>query len=205
MMPPLRLPLRIKPTGPVARAADYVVRDCPPGIGRAFIARHHYAGGCANTAVFMHGLYRGAELVGVAQWLPPTRRCAESVDVERWRDVLSLSRLAVAPDEPQNAASLLIGRSIRLVAKAGRWAALVTFADESQGHTGTIYRATNWQYVGRTKPQPRWVDADGRQVARLSTKSRTHAEMLALGHRLAGAFAKHKYVYRLDGRKAVAA
>lgn len=110
---------------------------------------------------------------------------------------LSLSRLAVHPDEPQNAASLLIGRSIRLIRRARRWAALVTFADDSQGHEGTIYKATNWSYVGRTKPYPRWVSADGRQVAVLATKSRTKAEMLALGYSISGNYAKHKFVYVL--------
>jgi hypothetical protein len=72
-----------------------------------------------------------------------------------WRRVLSLSRLALAPTEPQNAESILIGWSVRRIRREGKWVALVTFADESQGHTGTIYRATNWTYVGRTKPEAR--------------------------------------------------
>lgn len=114
-----------------------------------------------------------------------------------WRRVLSLSRLAVAESEPKNAASLLIGASVRAIRREGKWVALVTFADESQGHVGTIYRATNWRYVGRTKHEPRWEDRWGKQVSRLSTRTRTKAVMESMGYRMVGKFAKHKFVMEL--------
>jgi hypothetical protein len=91
---------------------------------------------------------------------------------------------------------------LRALHREGRWVAAVTFADESQGHGGTIYRATNWRYLGRTKPEPRWEDANGRQISRLATKSRTAKDMTELGHRMVGKFSKHKYVWRFDGRRA---
>lgn len=184
----------MKPDGPVARRGDYTVRDAPLHEAARFIAAYHYARGCANTAVYVHGLYRGEVLVGAALWMPPTRVCAESVHVE-WRRVLSLSRLAIAPGEPQNAASILLGASMRRILQSRRWVALVTYADQSQGHTGTIYRATGWAYRGETKPEARWIDATGRQVSRKSAaRSRTAAEMVALGYRCAGRFRKHKFV-----------
>ena len=183
----------MKPLRPVARRSDYEVRDAPLLDAARLIRVEHYARGCSNTAVFVHGLYRGDVLVGAALWLPPTKNCAKTVHPD-WRRVLSLSRLALLPGEPQNAESLLIGASLRKIRRSRRWAALVTFADESQGHTGTIYRATNWTYAGRTRPEPRWETADGQQVSRLSTKSRTATQMVALGHRMVGKFAKHKFV-----------
>lgn len=188
----------MKPDCPVARRSDYNVRACSFAEGAALIRANHYAGGCANTATHMHGLFRrdtGA-LVGAAQWLPPTRVAAESVAGTEWRRVLSLSRVVVLEGEPQNATSLLVGRSVRLVARDGRWVALVTYADESQGHTGGIYRATNWRYMGRTKPEPRWLDADGKQVSRKATKSRTAEQMRNLGYAMSGRFSKHKFVLR---------
>lgn len=143
----------------------------------------------------MHGLFRGGALVGVAHWLPPTRVCAESVDRKRWRGVLSLSRLVLLDEEPANAETILLGASVRLLKRDPRWVTLVTFADESQGHTGVIYRAAGWTYVGRTRPRPRWVTADGAQVAtQAGPRTRTRAEMESLGHRRAGAHAKHKFI-----------
>ena len=191
----------MKPSGPIARRGDYKVEKIDHAVGADFIRAHHYARGCANTSVFAHGLFRAAALVGVALWLPPTKVAAQSVarlhEHEEWRRVLSLSRLALAPSEPRNAESLFIGRSLRLVWRDSRWVSLVTYADTRREHTGVIYRATNWEPRGLTKPEPCFLDASGRQVARKSaSKSRTRAEMEALGYRFAGSFAKHKFTMR---------
>lgn len=134
----------------------------------------------------------------------PTKVCAQSVlpDFDLWKHVISLTRLVVLPGEPQNAASMLIAASLKwlptLRTEAGqrKWLAAVTFADDSEGHTGSIYKATNWIYKGRTKPYPRWVTKDGAQVStKAGPKTRTAEEMRALGYEIAGHFWKHKFVY----------
>ena len=182
------------------KASEWDVRPVSLKDGRAFIIEHHYSKGCSNTAVYVHGLFRkGSDiLMGVAQWLPPTRVAAESVNRENWRRVLSLTRLAVHPDVPTNGASFLMGRSIKIIKAEGKWVSLVTYADHFMGHTGQIYKATNWTYVGSMKGSPRWEDANGRQVARKSTKSRSNAQMLALGYRCVGTFGKHKFVMHIN-------
>lgn len=181
------------------RASDYEIRDVSPADARAFIVAHHYSGGCSNTRVYAHGLFRRGEpeILGVAIWLPPTKVAAQSVNAAQWRRVLSLTRLAVHSDVPSNAASYLMSRSIRLIQQDGRFVSLVTYADEFMGHTGAIYRASNWDYVGFMKGSDRWEDSDGRQVAKKSTVSRTNAEMEALGLRRVGKFRKHKFVMHL--------
>ncbi len=188
---------RFKPIGG-ARRADYAVRRVPHAEGSAFIREHHYAHGSANTSSESFGLFRGTVLVGSALWMPPTKVCALTIDPVDWRRVLSLSRLACAPSEPQNAESLFIGDMLRTLNAERRWTAAVTFADESRGHEGTIYKATGWRYLNRTKPEPRWLDANGNQVSRLATKSRTAADMTRLGHRMVGKFCKHKFARLFD-------
>lgn len=178
---------------------DYYVTDCPLKLGQEMVREYHYAKGGSNTCVYMHGLYRKSDdkLLGVAWWLPPTRVAAESVNKERWKQVLSLTRLVILPEVETNAASFLMSRSIKLIKKDKRFVSLVTYADEKMGHTGAIYRAANWTYVGRTGPYPAWIDQNGKQVAAKATKNRTKAEMLALGHQKQGSFYKHKFVYHL--------
>lgn len=188
---------RFKPVGG-ARRRDYRVERVPHAEAAEIIRQHHYARGCANTSSESFGLFRGPFLVGAAVWMPPTRVCAETIDPGEWRRVLSLSRLAVAPTEPSNSESLFIGHMLRTMNAERRWTAVVTFADESQGHEGTIYKASGWQYLNRTKPEPRWEDSTGKQVSRLSTKSRTAAGMRALGHRMTGRFQKHKFAKLFD-------
>lgn len=185
------------------RASEWDVRTTSLALGADFIRQHHYSKGCSNTAVYVHGLFpRGSdELMGVAQWLPPTRVAAESVNKDNWQRVLSLTRLAVHPEVPTNGASFLMSRSMRLIEREGRFISLVTYADEFMQHTGAIYRAANWHYVGLMKGFPRWEDAEGRQVARKATRSRTNAEMRALGYRCVGTYRKHKFVKHLHQRR----
>lgn len=166
------------------------------GQAEDLVARLHYAGGGANTATFRHGLYRKTEWplypVGAAWWIPPTRSAAEATWSD-WTRVLALSRLVLDPDVPKNGASFLLARSVRLIERSGEWDCLVTYADEWQGHTGAIYRAAGWEYVGLTKPERVYV-IGGRMVARKAGPvTRTHAEMLALGAECVGAFSKHKF------------
>jgi hypothetical protein len=158
----------------------------------------HYAKGASNTATFRHGLFRREEwplaVSGAAIWIPPTRAAAEATYSGDWRRVLSLSRLVIAPEVPTNGASFLLSRSVRLIAESGAWDCLVTYADEWQGHTGAIYRAAGWEYVGLTKPERTYV-LNGSMIARKAgPKTRTHADMLALGAECVGSFAKHKFV-----------
>jgi hypothetical protein len=93
---------------------------------------------------------------------------------------------------------MLIGWCIRELRRGNAWDHLVTFADSSQGHNGTIYRATNWVDRGLTKPAPRWVDGDGRQVAtKCGPVTRTRAQMEALGYVMTGRFSKRKFTMSL--------
>jgi hypothetical protein len=179
------------------RKTDWEVRVIDIAIARRVVEAHHYAAGAANTATYLHGLYRAGDIfdeqcVGVAWWIPPTKTAAEATFPERWQGVLSLSRLVVLPGVPLNACTFMLARSRRLV-DAAEWPCLVTYADEWQGHTGAIYRADNWEYLGLTKPE-RTYQIDGRMVARKAGgHTRTHAEMLALGAECIGSFARHKF------------
>lgn len=198
--------MRHKPSNPL-RSADWLVRPIDPMLGRALIARYHYAGGTANTTTGCHGLVNRATraVAGVAWWIPPTRGAAEAclrgnakLDVKdvsadhEWRDVLSLSRLVILPGLPTNAASFLMMRSAALLDR--RWTVLATWADTERGHTGGIYKAAGWEPLGLSQPTDVWVDADGRRVARKAgPNTRTHDAMRGLGHVFLGYFAKHRF------------
>ena len=179
-------------------ANQWTVRSIPLPVAQQLVRKHHYAKGGANTGVFVHGLIRKDtdEVHGVAWWLPPTRVACESVNRDNWRRVLSLTRMVITPGTPKNACSFLLSRSIKIIRRDGRFDTLVTWADEGEGHTGGVYRAANWTYLGANTGDERWVDPlTGRHVAKKSAgKSRTVSEMLALGYVRAGKTRKHKYV-----------
>jgi hypothetical protein len=135
------------------------------------------------------------KIVGAALWMPPTREAAMNTYPEGdWRKVLSLSRLVCHPDVPKNGASFLMAGSIRIISKQGNWRCLVTYADTSQGHTGAIYRATNWEYVGATVTRDIWRDSQGLMRSKKhghESYSRDH--MIGQGWEQQEACPKHKF------------
>ena len=181
--------------------ADYLVRTIDLATCQNMVKEHHRQGGGSNTATFRHGLFHRDQAIldvnclGVAWWIPPTKSAAIATYNGDWRNVLSLSRLVCVPGAPRNSASFLLSRSIKLIRAAGRWECLVTYASTRFGHGGAIYQATNWEKLGLTTPEACWVDPQtGYEVARKAgPKTRTKAEMIALGYECAGRFAKIKY------------
>jgi hypothetical protein len=169
------------------------------------VEKHHYSGGGSNTAVATHGLFpRGlafleAECRGVAWWLPPTKPAAKSAYPENWRGVLSLSRLVIEPGMPKNSCSFLLSKSMKLLDRE-RWPALVTYADEGRGHTGAIYKASNWKASGRTAPKPVYTLKGRALSCKAGThNTRTKQQMLDLGCVLEGRFRKNKFVHLAKG------
>lgn len=189
-----------KPVDDRLNKADWFVSLCSLAQARRLVELHHYARGGSNTAVATHGLYRVGtfEPVGAAWWIPPTKDTAAAWWPD-WQAVLTLSRLVISPDVPKNAATFLLMRSVRMLPP--QWRCLLTYADTWQGHTGHIYHAAGWEYLGLTKPERTYV-VDGRMVARKAgPKTRTHADMVALGATCIGAFAKHRFRYVRKARR----
>ena len=143
---------------------------------------------------------------GAALWIPPTRSAAEALLTngrgdDDWQGVLSLSRLVVDPALPPNAASVLLGRSMRLIDRT-RWHTLVTYADTNQGHTGAIYRATNWTCDGPVPAGDVWVNQIGEQRGRKrGGRTMTAAQMEAAGFTRQPAAPKIRFVHTTRRRQ----
>ena len=161
-----------------------VERVVPPyATARALVLSWHYSGSCSRTATEVFYLLDPEGVIaGVAWFLPPMPASAKVVYPANPARVTSLSRLVVRPGVPTNGASFLMGRALRTLRTEGRWKRVVTYADEGQGHTGAIYRATNWIEDGHTSVTTNWADANGNGVAKRSTVNRSVAEMKALGY-----------------------
>ena len=181
------------------RKTEWIVRPVQLSIARNIIEQYHYAASATNTGVYTHGLFKKGEdffdnqCMGVAWWLPPTKNAAIATFDGEWRKVLSLTRLAVVPGVPKNACSFLLAGSIRLIDK-NKWHCLVTYADTWQEHSGTIYKANNWEYMGLTKPSPVFQSDTGKMMGRKrGGKNLTKDELLIMGFKEIGKYQKHKF------------
>jgi hypothetical protein len=190
------------PTSPLhrLRKREWTVAGVDQAIAEDFVIRHHYARGTSNTATYLHALYPANwhwyhDCEGIAWWIPPTMHAARAWEPANPEGVLCLSRLAVAPEVPTNACSFLLAHSARKI-DPRRWPTLVTYADSWRGHTGAIYLAAGWRYCGQTAPGAVYT-INGRMTARKAGgRTRTHAEMLALGAVCHGRFSKARFCLR---------
>ena len=64
--------------------------------------------------------------------------------------VLELNRLCCIDDTLKNTESYFIGQTFKWIKKNTNFRIILSFADPAQGHTGTIYKATNFIHTGMT-------------------------------------------------------
>jgi hypothetical protein len=184
------------------RRNEWEVRPVPRhDDAQALIRALHYSRSCPNTSTYRHGLYAVADgfmapLRGVALWIPPTKTAAQAIAGDGWQGVLSLSRLVVAPEVPTNGASFLMGRSMKQIDRE-RWPVLVTYADTNQGHTGAIYKATNWTEDGPVPAGDVWETVSGELCGRKrGGRTFTAAQMIERGYRKRPNAPKIRFVHR---------
>lgn len=156
-----------------------------------WVLRKHYAKRMPPIS-YCYGLYDGNELIGVVTYgSPPSRPlCVGVCGKEYAEHVLELNRLVLA-DNHKNHASILVGRSMRLLPHPK---IIVSFADTKQGHVGYVYQATNWLYTGMSaKRNDRVAEGDGRHP-------RTGFDPNGI---LVPRSAKHRYVFFVGSKKQV--
>ena len=123
--------------------------DCKP-----FIIGIHYAKRWPSIS-YAYGLFDDGELIGVVTYgTPPSSTLKRGVAGDDYKgDVLELNRLCLKYNR-KNEASLLVGRSLRLLPKNK---IIISFADTSQDHKGYVYQACNFTYHGLSAKRTDWA------------------------------------------------
>lgn len=117
-----------------------------------FIIKNHYSGsinGCDTAYCFR--LMNDTEIIGAAFF-------GRLAMANQWKkfgtsamDVIELRRLCCIDDTPRNTESYFIGAMLRWLKKNTHHKVVVSYADEEYGHFGTIYKASNFKYLGKQK------------------------------------------------------
>ena len=90
--------------------------------------------------------------------------------------------------------SKIMARAIKMLKKQSSGVRLIiSYADTNQGHIGSIYQATNWIYVGETKPTKEYF-LNGRFVH--GTLAKEYGSVKGLKSRPSSI--KHKYIMPLN-------
>ena len=123
---------------------------------RKFLKRWHYSDYVNIQAkhtfcLFREGNFGIPEMVGVCIYTRPAGPTAgQSYYPEAPDKVLELRRLCLIDATPKNAESFFVSRTIKWLKGNTDWEFILSYADMEQGHSGVIYRASNFEYIGVT-------------------------------------------------------
>lgn len=69
---------------------------------------------------------------------------------DKEEDLIELKRLCCIDDTPKNTESFFIGNTLRWLRKNTTIKTVISYADTTYSHKGTIYKASNFRHVGMT-------------------------------------------------------
>jgi hypothetical protein len=174
-------------------------------MGKAFVIEHHYSHGIHNGPT-CYGMFAGNRLVGVlAIATPCSENVRRSVFGREYVDaVTELHRLVLLDEVPHNAESFFIARALYCHKRAKPHVrAVLSFADATQGHVGTIYQATNAIYTGTSGRATFYLDETGRlRHPRQNGVNITPPLAAERGWTPTKRDGKHRYVFLLPNNKA---
>jgi very-short-patch-repair endonuclease len=129
---------------------------------RKFLNAFHYAA-FGRSHKNLYGAFLGDQLIAVSKFCTPIRQeVATSMNMS-YQKVLELDRFCIHPAyQKKNFASWLLSRFTKqLFSDSLKIQCLVSFADSTYGHFGTIYKAANWKEIGTIRPDYYYVSKDG--------------------------------------------
>lgn len=160
-----------------------------------FIARWHYSGGINGCKVsYCFALFDGKRMIGAmlygrmamaGQWKP-------FADMES--DVIELRRLCCIDDTPRNTESFFIGATLRWLRKNTAHKIVVSYADAEYGHTGVIYRASNFVLEGK-RAGARVILLDGKKYHDKVIRTKYKGELKPFAARIKAALESGQAVY----------
>ena len=164
---------------------DYMVRAVERSEVRDFIERHHYShniNGLMSSYCF--AMYDqadamvGAMIYGKLGMANAWKKYGDSID-----EVMELRRLVLIDDTPKNSESYFIGHTLRWLKTNTEVKTIVSYADPNYGHSGVIYRATNFEHVGMTAPG-KVIIWDGKKYHDKAIRTKYKGELKPFAKRL---------------------
>jgi len=144
---------------------ELTIQTCPLKDIRNFVETHHYSHNVNGVKISycFKIIYQDRLVGGVIFGQLSTTAWKKFANSES--KVLELRRLVLLDEAEYNSESYVIGWTIRWLKKnAPSIEILVSYADPLYGHSGTIYKATNWTHIGMTPADKGFKDQDTGKV-----------------------------------------
>ena len=151
------------------KVTDFVVESVQRNAIVNFIEKHHYSHNINGVQSYYHfGLFRDGkfglpEMIGAMLYaMPSMPSTAKKYNPINPTKCFELRRLVCIDDTPTNTESYFIGQTFKWLKQNTDIEVIVSFADEEYGHSGIIYKATNFEYCGTTSPSKKLI-VDGKE------------------------------------------
>lgn len=184
--------------------SEYEVKRIDYGLAMKIVTERHYLHRTCPCSMAFGLCDKNNDVVGVVTYgVPCSSTLLKGVcGPEEAHNIYELNRLWIHQDMPRNAASMLVGRSLRRLDKE----IVVSFADSSVGHVGYVYQATNFLYCGLSARflDPKVKGMEGKHHATFA-HGMTMAQVIEIYGEDAVEWVerprKHRYVYFNASRK----
>lgn len=131
-----------------------------------FYSKWHYLGDTDFIATINYGAFFENICHGAISYGSPNAKKMRGLYDENSQDGwFEIKRLAMTDDAPKNSESRFIRISLMLLRKTFGVVGLITLADSSVGHVGTIYKASGFSYRGLTAEKSDYI-LDGKKLQR---------------------------------------
>ena len=190
---------------PMFEAKELKVKPVSARTARQVCEAKHYLGSYPGGALLNFGVFVGNLLLGVAVLgVGPTNLHRLFQGAQR-QEVICLARLWLDDRLGRNSESRTLWFILRkLRREQSTLKALVAYSDPAAGHTGTIYRAAGFLYLGESTAMPLYQLPDGsihhsRSLShRYGTHSRKYFASYGVEVELVEQSPKHTYVALID-------
>lgn len=155
---------------------QFKVIKIPKGVAAALYSAHHYLGDKDFLARYSFGaMYEGEAWGAITYGIPNPHSIKGLYDKNTQDGVVEITRLAFKEGSPKNSCSRLIAQSIKELKRHYPVRLIITYADTAYNHTGSIYKAANFDYHGLTDPKTDFVFPDG-QIRKVKNFKYSEAE-----------------------------
>ena len=158
---------------------------------RRFYAKYHYMGLTKRHGIVL-GAYYQQQMVACATVDTLTRSEMATKQKLEPNQVRELARFCIHPDyHVKNLASWFLAKVVKMVrTEMPNIKLLISFADSTVGHDGSIYLAGNWKYDGDTSPSYHYVKGDEKLHKKTLFNRAVAAGMKEKAYALANGYAR---------------
>lgn len=192
---------------------EMIIKEVDAKFARPFISTFHYSKTLPDSSKYIYAGFLNDKLCGIIVY---GMGCGKNQYTSLFPDIkngqyIELTRLWCADDMPKNTESKLISGSLKLLPKEIKF--VLSFSDESRGHVGIIYQATNWYYLGINnggkmlitkdgiEKHPRLIGIYKKRHPELKNKTNNYIMKLC-GYEYKNGGKKHRYIYLRGNKKA---